>query len=80
MARLADNPDIDIVYVVTPNALHAQHVIAAAGAKKHVICEKPMAVAVAECDAMIAACKRQARSEACRSATGCSYDPHSTRS
>src|SRR5205085_10687185 len=28
MARLADNPDIDIVYVVTPNALHAQHAIA----------------------------------------------------
>ena len=37
MAQLAENPDIDIVYVVTPNALHAPHVIAAAGAKKHVI-------------------------------------------
>ena len=48
---------IDIVYVVTPNALHAQHVIAAAGAKKHVICEKPMAVSVAECDAMLTACR-----------------------
>ena len=57
MARLAENLDIDIVYVVTPNALHAQHVIAAAGAKKHVICEKPMAVNVAECDAMLAACR-----------------------
>jgi glucose-fructose oxidoreductase len=57
MARLAENLDIDIVYVVTPNALHAQHVIAAAGAKKHVICEKPMAVSVAECDAMLAACR-----------------------
>ena len=57
MARLADNLDIDIVYVVTPNALHAQHVIAAAGAKKHVICEKPMAVSVAECDAMLTACR-----------------------
>jgi glucose-fructose oxidoreductase len=43
------------VYVVTPNALHAQHVIAAARAKKHVICEKPMAVSVVECDAMLAA-------------------------
>ena len=57
MARLAENPDIDIVYIVTPNALHAQHVIAAAWAKKHVICEKPMAVSVAECDAMLAACR-----------------------
>jgi glucose-fructose oxidoreductase len=57
MGQLAENADIDIVYVVTPNALHAPHVISAAGAKKHVICEKPMAVSVAECDAMIAACR-----------------------
>ncbi len=57
MAQIADNPDIDIVYVVTPNALHAQQVIAAAEARKHVICEKPMAVSVAECDAMLAACR-----------------------
>ena len=57
MARLADAPDIDIVYVVTPNALHARHCIAAAKAGKHVICEKPMAVSVAECDAIIAACR-----------------------
>jgi len=56
MARLADNPDIDIVYVVTPNSLHAEHAIAAAKAGKHVICEKPMANTVAECDAIIAAC------------------------
>ena len=57
MARMADNPDIDIVYVVTPNSLHAEHAIAAAKAGKHVICEKPMAVTVEECDAIIAACK-----------------------
>lgn len=57
MAKLADNPAIDIVYVVTPNALHAEHAIAAAKAGKHVICEKPMANTVAECDAIIAACK-----------------------
>ena len=58
MARLADNPGIDIVYVVTPNGLHAGHCIAAAKAGKHVICEKPMASTVAECDAIIAACKQ----------------------
>ncbi len=57
MPRMAENPDIDIVYVVTPNALHAPHTIAAARAGKHVICEKPMAMNAAECDAMIAACK-----------------------
>jgi glucose-fructose oxidoreductase len=58
MARLADNPDIDVVYVVTPNGLHAEHCVAAAKAGKHVICEKPMANTVAECDAIIAACKQ----------------------
>ena len=57
MPQLADNPDIDIVYVVTPNGLHAEHCIAAAQAGKHVICEKPMANSVADCDAIIAACK-----------------------
>ena len=48
MARMADDPAIDIVYVVTPNALHAEHTIAAAKAGKHVICEKPMAISVAD--------------------------------
>jgi glucose-fructose oxidoreductase len=57
MAQMADNKDIDIVYVVTPNGLHAEHAIAAAKAGKHVICEKPMANTVAECDSIIAACK-----------------------
>jgi glucose-fructose oxidoreductase len=57
MQQMAGNPDIDIVYVVTPNALHAPHTIAAARAGKHVICEKPMAMNAAECDTMIAACK-----------------------
>lgn len=54
---LKDNPAIDIVYVVLPNGLHAEYVIRAAGAGKHVICEKPMAVTVEECDKMIAACR-----------------------
>ena len=57
MGQLADNPEIDIVYVVTPNGLHAEHCIAAAKAGKHVICEKPMANTVADCDAIIAACR-----------------------
>jgi len=58
MNRLADNKDIDIVYIVTPNGLHAEHAIAAARAGKHVICEKPMANTVAECDSIIAACRQ----------------------
>ncbi len=54
--RIAENKDIDVVYVVTPNTLHRDFVVRAAKAGKHVICEKPMGGSVAECDAMIAAC------------------------
>jgi glucose-fructose oxidoreductase len=55
--RIADNPEIDIVYVVTPPGLHPEFAIRAAKAGKHVISEKPMANTVADCDRMIAACK-----------------------
>jgi predicted dehydrogenase len=61
MHRLADNADIDVVYVVTPNALHADHTIAAAKAGKHVFCEKPMEVSVERCQQMIDACKAAGR-------------------
>jgi predicted dehydrogenase len=52
---IIDNPDIDIVYVVLPNSMHAEYTIRAAKAGKHVICEKPMAVSVDECERMITA-------------------------
>jgi len=52
---LAD-PRVDAVVVVTPTALHREVVLAAAKAGKHVLCEKPMAMDVRECDDMIAAC------------------------
>jgi predicted dehydrogenase len=55
---IKDNKDIDIVYVVLPNSMHAEYVIRAANAGKHVISEKPMAMNVKECDQMIAACKK----------------------
>ena len=44
--------NVDAVYVATPNQLHAQHAITAANHKKHIIVEKPMAMNLAECDAM----------------------------
>lgn len=55
---IADNKDIDIVYVVTPTGLHADFSIRAAKAGKHVICEKPMAPTVADCNRMIEAAKQ----------------------
>jgi predicted dehydrogenase len=56
--RMIDNPDIDIVYVVLPNALHAEYVVRAAQAGKHVICEKPMATTAADARRMIAAMQK----------------------
>jgi len=55
---LVNNDAIDIVYVVLPNSMHADFSIRAARAGKHVICEKPMAVSVEECNAIIAACEK----------------------
>ncbi|NOT60386.1 MAG: Gfo/Idh/MocA family oxidoreductase [Acidobacteria bacterium] len=53
---LADD-EIHAVYLATPVHLHAEQTIAAAEAGKHVLCEKPMALSVAECDRMLAACQ-----------------------
>jgi glucose-fructose oxidoreductase len=55
---IANNPDIDIVYIVLPPSMHAEYVIKAANAGKHVWCEKPMAVTEAECKSMIDACAK----------------------
>ncbi len=52
-----NNPDIDAVYVITPNALHHDEVIRVAKAGKHVICEKPMAINRKQAQEMIDACK-----------------------
>jgi predicted dehydrogenase len=48
---------IDAVYIATPVDLHAAQAIAAVETGKHVLCEKPMAMNVAECDRMIAAAR-----------------------
>jgi glucose-fructose oxidoreductase len=60
--QIANNPDIDVVYVVLPPSLHKEYVIRAANAGKHVWCEKPMAISAGECRAMIDACKKNKRS------------------
>lgn len=56
--NLKNNPDIDAVYVITPNALHKPQAIRVAKAGKHVICEKPMALNAAEGQEMVDACKK----------------------
>jgi predicted dehydrogenase len=56
--NIKDNPDIDAVYVITPNALHKSEAIRVAKAGKHVICEKPMALNAKEGSEMIEACKK----------------------
>jgi predicted dehydrogenase len=56
-AGLLARPDVDAVLIATPHADHRDQVIEAAGHGKHVLVEKPMATSVADCDAMIAACR-----------------------
>ena len=55
---IKNNPDIDIVYVVLPNFMHAEYTIRAAAAGKHVICEKPLAMNAKEGEQMVAACRK----------------------
>lgn len=55
---IANNPDIDVIYIVLPPSMHMEYVVRAANAGKHVWCEKPMAMTVQECQTMIDACKK----------------------
>lgn len=56
--QLKNNPDIDAVYIITPNALHKPQCIRVAQAGKHVITEKPMAINAVEAQEMVDACKK----------------------
>lgn len=53
-----DDPRVDAVYVSSPNHVHKDHVLRAARARKHVLCEKPLALTVEDCRSMINACER----------------------
>jgi predicted dehydrogenase len=55
--QLADNPAVDVIYIILPNNMHAEYTIRGFKAGKHVLCEKPMATSIAECEQMIAASK-----------------------
>ena len=55
IAALCADPAVEAVYVASPHGFHLEHVRAAAAAGKHVLVEKPMALSIAECEAMIAA-------------------------
>lgn len=55
VAEMCASTAVDAVWIATPNPCHADHVVAAARHGKHVICEKPMALSLAECDRMIEA-------------------------
>jgi predicted dehydrogenase len=59
--RITENDRIDAVYIILPNSMHAEYTIRALGARKHVLCEKPMAVTVAECERMIATAREAGR-------------------
>ena len=74
MARMADDKDIDVVYVVTPNALHLPHGSAAAKAGKHVFCEKPLEISVERCQQLIGAVK--AANRRLGVAYRCRFEPH----
>lgn len=54
--QLAQNPQVKVIYLVLPNSMHAEYTVRGAKAGKHILCEKPMATSVKECQQMIAAC------------------------
>jgi glucose-fructose oxidoreductase len=58
MSGIANNPEIDVIYIVLPPSMHMEYVVKAAATGKHVWCEKPMAMTVQECQTMIDACKK----------------------
>ena len=58
MHQIANNDDIDVIYIVTPTGTHKDFVLRAAETGKHIWCEKPMAMTEMECEQMISACEK----------------------
>lgn len=71
---LRDNPDVDIIYIVLPNSMHAEYTVRGAKAGKHILTEKPMANTPKDCEDMIAACKQAGKK--LMVAYRCRYEPY----
>jgi predicted dehydrogenase len=71
---IKDNPEVDIIYIVLPNGMHAEYTIRGFQAGKHVLSEKPMASTPAECQAMIDAARKADRK--LMVAYRCRYEPY----
>ena len=72
--KLRDNKEVQAIYIVLPNGMHAEYTVRGAQAGKHILCEKPMASSAAECQAMIDACKKAGRK--LMIAYRIQYEPH----
>ena len=70
---IRDNPEVDVIYIVLPNGMHAEYTIRGHQAGKHVLCEKPMANTPADCQAMIDAARKANRK--LMVAYRCRYEP-----
>ena len=58
LEKMLEDPEVDVLYIATPNSFHAQQTIQAAEAGKHVLCEKPLALTVRDAELMIEACNK----------------------
>jgi predicted dehydrogenase len=70
---IKNNPEVDVIYIVLPNSMHAEYTIRGLQAGKHVLCEKPMALNPAECQSMIDAGRKANRK--LMIAYRCRYEP-----
>jgi predicted dehydrogenase len=70
---IQDNPDVDVIYIVLPNGMHAEYTVRGLQAGKHVLCEKPMANTPAECQQMVDAGRKADRK--LMIAYRCRYEP-----
>jgi predicted dehydrogenase len=72
--NIRDNPEVDIIYIVLPNGMHAEYTIRGHQAGKHVLSEKPMGNTPADCQAMIDAARKANRK--LMVAYRCRYEPN----